>query len=155
MLMKMKRGRARPDVRAVVLAGERIHGVLAEITFLRRERHGVARGLGEGDLVEADGAIHVKQNAPRVLADRLGLVFRQRDVLVNDLDRVLGNRPFLFLFERVRMAWWTSSGISVEVRRINSSKESGSSIIKRGQRRAFGRGRQRSADAARSNTRRR
>ena len=146
MLMKMKRRCARPDVRAVVLAGERIHGVLAEITFLRRQRHGVARGLGERDLVEADRAIHVKQNAARVLADGLRLVFRQRDVLVNDLDaRSPRCVPFFSFSSDVRMAWWTSSGISADVRRISSSREFCNSLIKLGQRRAFGGGRQRSA----------
>ena len=77
MLMKMKRGRARPDVRAVILAGERIHGVLAQITLLRRQLHGFLRRFLKRDLVEADRAIHVEQNAAGVLADRLRLLFGQ------------------------------------------------------------------------------
>ena len=100
MLMKMKRRRARPAVRAVVLAGERIHGILAEKTFLRRELHGFARRFGKRDLVEADRAIHVKQNAAGVLANGLRFVFRQRDVLVNDLHRIRGEGAFLFVFQR-------------------------------------------------------
>ena len=98
--MKMKRRRARPDVRAVVLAGERIHGVLAEIAFLRGQRHGFASGFGERDLVEANRAIHVKQNAPRVLADGLRLVLRQRNILVNDLESVGCEGVLLLVFQR-------------------------------------------------------
>ena len=43
MLMKMNRRRARAAVRAVILAGNRIHGVLPEITFFRRQLHRLAR----------------------------------------------------------------------------------------------------------------
>src|SRR5581483_6473886 len=67
MLMKMEGGRAGPDVRAVVFAGQGIDRILAEITFLRRLFHGFARGFFEGDLVEADGAIDIKNNTAGVL----------------------------------------------------------------------------------------
>jgi hypothetical protein len=73
---------------------------LAEKTFLRRERHGFARGFGKGDLVVADRHIHKKQHAAGVLANRLRLGFRQRDVLVNDLEGVGGEGVFLLILQR-------------------------------------------------------
>ena len=100
MLMKMKRRRAGTAVRAVVFTGERIHRILAQITFLGRELHGFARGFGKGDLIEADRTIHVKQNAAGVLADRLRFVFGDGDVLVNDLHRVLRDGALLLIFQR-------------------------------------------------------
>jgi hypothetical protein len=100
VLMKMKRRCARTHVRAVVFSGERIHGVLAEVTLLGRERHGFARGLGERDLVVTHRHIYIKQNASRVLTDGLRLVFRDRDVLINDLHRVLRERRFLLILQR-------------------------------------------------------
>ena len=100
VLMKMKRRRARPDVRAIIFAGERIHGILAEITFLRRQRHGFARRLGERHLIVADRHVHKKQNAAGVLADGLRLGFRERDVLVNDLEGVGRERIFLLVLQR-------------------------------------------------------
>ena len=98
--MKMKRRRTRPAIRAVVLAGERIHGILAEKTFFRRQLHRFARRFGKRDLVKADRTIHIKQNAAGVLADRLRLGFRQRDVLVNDLEGVGGEGIFLLVLQR-------------------------------------------------------
>ena len=98
--MKVKGGRARAAVRAVILAGKRIHGVLAEITFLGRGLHRFARSLGERDLVVTNRHIHVKQNAASVLTDGLRFVFRQRDVLIHNLEGVLGEGILLLVLER-------------------------------------------------------
>ena len=100
MLVEMNRRRARTAIRPVVLARERIHGILPEITLLGGQLHRFARCFGKSDLIKPDGTIHVKQNAAGILADRLRLLFRQRDVPVNDFQRALGNRAFLFLFQR-------------------------------------------------------
>ena len=100
MLMKMKRGRARPAIRAVIFSGQRVHGILPQITFFRCQLHGFACGFSEVDLVEADRTIHIKQNAAGVLANRLRLGFRQRDVLVNDFEGVGGEGIFLFVLQR-------------------------------------------------------
>ena len=100
MLVKMKCGRARTAIRAVVFASERIHGVLPEKTFFRRQLHCFARGFGKGDLVKPDGTIHIEQNAAGVLANRLRLGFRQRNVLVNDLEGVGGEGVFLLVLQR-------------------------------------------------------
>ena len=54
VLVKVDGGRAGADVGAVVLAGDRVHRVLPQEPFLRGELHGLARGLLEGELVEAD-----------------------------------------------------------------------------------------------------
>ena len=101
MLVKMNGGRAGTDVGAVVLAGEGIHGVLAEEALLGGELDGLAGGLLEGGLVEADGAIDVEDDAAGVLADGLGLGFGQRDVLLDDLHRASGDGALLFTFERI------------------------------------------------------
>ena len=99
-LMKMERGRAGTAVGAVILARERIHGILSQIPFFCGEGHRLARGLSKADLVVADGAVHIKQDAAGVLAEGLGLGFRQRDVLVNDLDGIGRQRILLLVLER-------------------------------------------------------
>jgi hypothetical protein len=93
-------GRAGTEIRAVVLAGEGIHRVLAEETFLRRLHHGIARGFLESDLVKTGRAIHVENHAAGVLADGLGFIFRELDVLLDDLHRGLGDGALLLGFER-------------------------------------------------------
>ena len=73
--------------------------VLSKITHFRRLLHSRLCGLGEGHLIESDRAIHVEDDAAGVLADGLGLVPRQGDVLVDDLHRRLGNGPLLLVFQ--------------------------------------------------------
>jgi hypothetical protein len=88
--MKMKCGRTWADVGAVVFSGEGVDGILAEKTFFSRKRHGFAGGFGECDLIEADRAIDIKQNAAGVLTDGLGFVFCERDIFIDDPDRIGG-----------------------------------------------------------------
>src|ERR1700754_130994 len=98
--MKMKRGRARADVCAVIDAGERVHGVLPEKTFLRCKCYSLPCRLCKSELIESDRAIYVKQDASGILADGLRLLLRQRDVAVDNLDSILGDGAFLFVFQR-------------------------------------------------------
>jgi len=129
MLVKMKRRRARPDVRAVILAGQRINRILPEKTFLRRQRHRFARRLGERHLVVADRNIHEKQNAAGVLADRLRLGFRERDVLVNDLEGVGREGLFLLVLQRGENRAVDVIRNPADVRRMSSTRESRSWLI--------------------------
>jgi hypothetical protein len=52
------------------------------------------------DLVVADRTIHVEQDAAGVLTDGLRFVFRQRDVLIHDFERVLREGIFLLILQR-------------------------------------------------------
>ena len=101
VLVEVEGGRAGPDVGAVVLAGDRVHGVLPQEPLLRGQLHGLARGLLEAELVVADGAIHIENDAAGVLADGLRLVLRQGDVLLDDLHRAGGDGALLLAFERI------------------------------------------------------
>src|SRR5262245_36097373 len=100
MLVKMDRGRTGSDVRSIVLAAERINRVLPEITFLRRQLHRFARRFLESNLVETHRAIDVKQDAARVLANGLRLLFRQLDVAVDYFHRGFSDGSLLLLLQR-------------------------------------------------------
>src|SRR5438046_9261789 len=73
--MEVNRGRTRADIRAIIFAGERIHGILPQKAFLRGKLDRLARGFVECELIEPNGAIHIKKDAAGVLTDRLRLVF--------------------------------------------------------------------------------
>src|ERR1035438_8637913 len=77
------------------------YGVLAEEPFLGGQFHGFAGGLLEAELVVADGALHIEDDAAGVLADGLRLVLGQDDVLLNDLHRAGGDGALLLPFERI------------------------------------------------------
>ena len=98
--MEMNGRRAGADVGAVVFAGEGIDGIVAEITFLGGLRDGRARGFGKGHLVVAHRTVHIEQHAAGVLAERLRLLFGQRNVLVDDLDGIGGDGALLFRLQR-------------------------------------------------------
>ena len=98
--MKMECRRARTAVRAVVLARQRIHGILPQITFLRGQLHGFAPDLGERDLVGADRTVHIKQNAAGILTDGLRFIFGDRDILIHDFQSVSGERTLLLVLQR-------------------------------------------------------
>ena len=101
MLVEMERGRAGADVGAVVDARQRVHRILSQVAFLRRLFDRQATGILERNLVRADRAVDIKQDAPGVLTDRLRLLFRQRDVTLDDLHRGLGDGAFLLPFQRI------------------------------------------------------
>ena len=101
MLVEMECGRAGADVGAVVDARQRVHRILSQVAFLRRLFDRQATGILERNLVHADRAIDVKQDAPRVLTDRLRLLFRQRDVAIDDLHRGLSDGALLLPFQRI------------------------------------------------------
>src|SRR6266567_2146460 len=82
-LVKMERWRARTDIRAVVDAAERVHRVLAQVTEFGGLLHRHTGRVLKGDLVHAHRSVHVKQNAAGVLANRLRLLFGQRDVAID------------------------------------------------------------------------
>ena len=99
MLVKMDGRRTGPHVCAIILAGDGVHRVLAEITLLRGRRHGLPGRFLKRDLVETDGAIYVKDDAAGILADGLGFLFRQLDVLLDDLESRLGDRALLLILK--------------------------------------------------------
>ena len=55
----------------------------------------------ESELVEADGAVDVEDNAAGVLADGLGLGLGQGDVLLDDLHRAGGDGPLLLALQGI------------------------------------------------------
>ena len=101
MLVKVEGRRAGTDVRAVVFAGDGVHGILAEEAFFGGQLDGVAGGVGKGELVETDGTVHEEKDAAGVLANGLGLGLGEGDVLLDDLHRAFSDGPFLFAFEGV------------------------------------------------------
>ena len=98
--MEMHGGGTRSDVRPVVSAGDRVYRVLPKIAFLRGERDHLAGGFLKGGLIKTYGAVDIKNDAARVLANGLRFVARQRDILVDNLHRALGDGALLFLLER-------------------------------------------------------
>ena len=63
--------------------------------------NGFTRCVGKGELIEIYRAIDVENDAAGILANRLGLLLCQRDVLIDDLHRALGDGALLFPFERL------------------------------------------------------
>jgi len=95
-------GGAWTDVCAVVHAGERIDGILPEVSFLGRLFHGDAGVFFKSNLIEGDGAIDVKDDAAGILADRLRFAFGEFNVLLDNLQRILRDGAFLLIFERAQ-----------------------------------------------------
>ena len=99
MLMEVHGRGAGANVGAVVGTVDRIDGVLAEVTPFGGFGDGEAGGFFEVDLVEPNWGIDVEQNTACVLADGLGLLFSELDILFDDLHRGLGDAAGLFAFE--------------------------------------------------------
>src|ERR1039458_8364227 len=93
--------RAGTHIGAVVLAGDRIHRILAQKPFLRRQLHRFPRRLFEAELVVAYRAIHIEDYAAGVLADGLRLVLGDSNVLLDDLHRAGGDGALLLAFEGI------------------------------------------------------
>jgi len=100
VLIKVEGGRAGADVGAVVFAGDGVHRILAQIPLLGGPFHRGAGGARKVKLVEAPGAIHIKQDAAGVLADGLRFVFGQRYISLDDLHCAGGDRALLFARQR-------------------------------------------------------
>ena len=99
MLMEMESGRAGTDIRAIVLAGERVYRVLAEVSLGGGGPDGGAGGFSEGDLVEVYGALDVKEDATGILTEGLRLAFGQFDIALDDFHGTGGDGAFFFIFE--------------------------------------------------------
>src|SRR5438132_633569 len=99
--MKMNGGRARSEISAIVLATDRIDRILPQVPLLRGQLYRLARGIAKSKLIERHGAIYIENYAAGILANRLGLGFRQLDVFFDDLHRAFGDRSLLLLFERI------------------------------------------------------
>lgn len=100
MLVKMNCGRAWAEIGSIIFSSDGINGVLAQVTFFGSQFHGFAGRIFESELVIADRAIDIENNAAGILADGLGFVFGKRDVLVDDFHRAFGDGAFLFLLKR-------------------------------------------------------
>ena len=99
MLMEVHGRRAGADVGTVVGTVDGIDGVLAEVTPFGGFGDGEAGGFFEVDLVESDWGIDVEQDATCVLADGLGFLFGELDILLDDFHRGLGDATGFFTFE--------------------------------------------------------
>ena len=99
--MEVNGGRTGSHVGAVVLAGDGVHGVLPEEPLLRGQLYGFAGGLLETELVVAEGALDVENDAAGVLADGLRLVLGDSNVLLDDLHRAGGDGALLLAFEGI------------------------------------------------------
>ena len=102
MLMKMKRRRAGAHIRSVIDAGERVHRVLPQVTEFGRFFHRQTRRVLERDLVHPHRALDIKQNAAGVLADRLGFLFCELNVAVDDFHRGLGDGALFLPLQRIK-----------------------------------------------------
>ncbi len=90
-LLEVEGGGAGADIRPVVLTGEGIHGVLAEITLAGGGADGVACDALEGGLVEVAWGMDEEKNGASVLANGLGLILCHRDVALDNLERLMGD----------------------------------------------------------------
>ena len=101
MLLKMERRRSGPHVSAVIDPGEGVHRILPQIAEFGRLLHRQTGGVFKRDLVQLHRTFDVKQNAAGVLANGLGLLFRQRNVAIDDFQRRLGDGPLFLTLERI------------------------------------------------------
>ncbi len=99
MLLEMESGSAGTDVRAIVLAGERVDRVLAEVSLGGGGSNGGSGGFSEGDLVEIYGALNVKEDATGILTEGLRLAFGQFDIALDDFHGTGGDGAFFLIFE--------------------------------------------------------
>ena len=87
-LLEVEDRRARPQVVARVLAGDRIHRVRPQLASTRRLRDRVANHLLHRDLVNADGRLDLEGRHAGVLADCALAVGGEIDVLRDDRERL-------------------------------------------------------------------
>ena len=131
-LIEVDDRRARAEVVAGVLAGDRVDRVRPQLAAPRRLGHRLANLLAHPDLVGADRRLHLEGRHAGVLADRAFVVDGQVDVLRDDRQRLrrraspAGSAPSAcFIAAR------TSGGRSVEVRTMSwrtLSKNDGSIV---------------------------
>ena len=95
----MKGRRAGADVCAVVFASEGIDRILPKKSLLGSFDHRCARDVGKLHLIVPHRTIHIKKHTAGVLTKRLGFLFGQRDVALNDFHGTLGNGVLLFVFQ--------------------------------------------------------
>ena len=129
-LIEVDDRRARAEVVAGVLAGDRIDRVRPQLAAPRRFGDRLADLLAHPDLIRADRHVHLEGRHAGVLADRAFAVDGQIDVLRDDRQRLrrracrpARRRSDVFIAAR------TSGGRSVEVRTMSwrtLSKKEGS-----------------------------
>ncbi len=99
-LLEVDDRRARPEVVAAVLAGERIDGVRPQLAAPGRFGHRVLDLLLDPDLVHADRGLDLEGRHAGVLADRAFALGRLVDVLADDRERLRGAGAFGLLVHR-------------------------------------------------------
>ena len=115
-LIEVDDGRARPEVVAGVLAGDRVDGVGPQLAAPRRLGDRLADLLPQPDLVGADRHLDLERRHARVLADRPFAACGLVDVLRDDRQRLArARRRLLGRDAPVPIAARTSGGRSVEV----------------------------------------
>ena len=128
-LLEVDDRRARAEVVAGVLAGDRVDRVGPELAAPRRFGDRLADLLPHPDLIGADRHLDLEGRHAGVLADRALARRRLIDVLRDDGQRLPGARRRLLVASAGAIAARTSGGRSVEVRVMSStmlSKKAGS-----------------------------